>query len=59
MLLIILLVLFVLAMALWCAINAKAIVGNPMWFAFLAVLILGIVVFLVGAGVNIRHSDAW
>jgi len=48
---IVLLVLFVIAMALWAAINAGAISGNPMWFAFLAVLILGVVVFLTGTGV--------
>lgn len=48
---IVLLVLFVIAMALWVAINAKAVQGNPMWFAFLAVLILGIMVFLSSSGV--------
>lgn len=51
MLLIVLLVLFVIAMALWAAVNAGALQGNAMWFAFLAVLILGIVVFLTGTGV--------
>lgn len=56
MLMIILLVLFVLSMALWAAINAGAVAGNAMWFAFLAVLILGAVVFLTGTGVIVYRA---
>ena len=56
MILIILLVLFVIAMALWAAILGGAVSGNPNWLAFVAVLILGIVVFLVGGGVIEVHS---
>lgn len=56
MLLIILLVLFVIAMALWGAILGGAVSGNQNVVAFVAVLILGIVVFLVGGGVIEIHA---
>jgi hypothetical protein len=53
---IILLVLFILCLACWAAINAGALQGNPMWFAFAAVLILGVVVFLSGFGLVVIRA---
>lgn len=57
MLLVILLVLFILIMAIWGLILGGAISGNDRWLAFIAVLILGTVVFLVGGGViEVTHE---
>lgn len=51
MLLIILLVIFVVVLLLWGLSLHGAVNANSNYFAFIAVLILGIVVFLVGSGV--------
>lgn len=51
MLLVVLLVIFVVVMLVWALINAGSISGNGNWLAFIAVLVLGVVVFLTGTGV--------
>jgi hypothetical protein len=53
-LLIILLVIFVVVMLLWLMAKTGAIAANTDWMAFIAVLILGVVVFLVGTGVIVE-----
>lgn len=57
MLLIILLVIFVVVMLVWALINAGSISGNGNWLAFIAVLVLGIVVFLVGSGAVVFRTS--
>ena len=54
---IVLLVIFIVVMLLWGFSNAGAI-ANPAssWIPFVAVLVLGLVVFLVGGG--IVHVEA-
>ncbi len=49
--LLVLFVIFIIVMVMWGLIKAGSIAGNPDWLAFIAVLILGIVVFLLGTGV--------
>lgn len=44
-------VVFVVVMLLWGLARSGAITANTDWLAFVAVLVLGAVVFLVGAGV--------
>lgn len=51
MLLTILLVCFVVVLLLWGLANTGAVQANTGWIAFIAVLILGLVVFLVGGGI--------
>jgi predicted membrane channel-forming protein YqfA (hemolysin III family) len=51
MLLIVLLVVFVVVMLIWLLAKTGAIAANSDWLAFIAVLVLGVVVFLVGTGV--------
>ena len=51
MLLIVLLVVFVVVMLVWFLAGSKSITANADWLAFIAVLVLGVVVFLVGSGV--------
>ncbi len=58
MLLIILLVCFVVVMLVWMLAKTGAIAANDGWLAFIAVLILGIVVFLYGSGVIVIERGA-
>lgn len=58
MLLVILLVCFVVVMLLWGFSLAGALSANSHYFAFAAVLILGIVVFLYGTGVIVLDRPA-
>ena len=58
MLLIILLVIFVVVMLVWLMARTGAIAANTDWMAFIAVLVLGVVVFLVGSGVIVERTPA-
>lgn len=51
MLLVVLLVCFVVIMLVWLLAKIGAIQANDGWLAFIAVAILGVVVFLYGSGV--------
>ena len=58
MLLIVLLVVFVVVMLVWFLAKTGAIAANTDWLAFVAVLVLGVVVFLVGSGVIVVEGRA-
>ena len=55
-LLIILLVVFVVVMLVWLLAKTGALAANTYWLAFIAVLVLGVVVFLVGSGVVVGEG---
>ena len=57
MLMIVLLVVFVVVMIIWLLAKTQAITANSDWLAFIAVAVLGVVVFLVGTGtIPVEHT---
>lgn len=56
MLLIVLVVIFIMAMAAWGYANLKGPPNSQWWLAWFAVLVLGITVFLLGSGSLVWRS---
>jgi len=55
----VLMVIFIVVMLLWGLAKTGSVTANTDWLAFIAVLILGICIFLVGTGVIvIEHPMA-